>query len=151
MKPLRLAILVSQFNEKVTQGLLKGAETELLISGIERHQWDLISVPGAYELPLLAKKAAKCGKYQGIIALGAVIKGETAHFEFISLATALGLQWASLETEVPISFGVLTTYTEEQALARSRDHAPSSHESDNKGREAARACLKSLEVLSKIS
>ena len=100
--------------------------------------------PGAFELPLIAQSLARTGRYAGIICLGCVIKGDTAHFEFISLGAATGLMQAALATGVPIAFGVLTTYTEAQAVNRSRDDA------HNKGREAAAACVETLAVLETI-
>ncbi len=138
---MRIAVVVSQFNPEVTQGLLKGTECVLREHDATA---EVFEAPGAFELPLLAKTLAKTGRYHGVVCLGCVIKGDTAHFEFISLGAAVGLQMASLETECPIAFGVLTTYTDEQAIARSRDDA------HNKGREAALACLGSLAVLGKI-
>ena len=100
--------------------------------------------PVAFEIPLLAQTLAKTGRYAGVICLGCVIKGDTAHFEFISLGAATGLMQATLATGVPITFGILTTYTDEQALIRSRDDAA------NKGREAAAACVEALATLDKI-
>jgi 6,7-dimethyl-8-ribityllumazine synthase len=138
----RVAIIRSEFNELVTGGLLWGAKEVLKERGLEPA--DEILAPGAFELPLLAKIAAKSGKYDGIVCLGCVIKGDTAHFEFISLGASLGIQMASLETEVPIGFGVITTYNDEQAEARS------AHNVHNKGREAALAVLSSIEVLERL-
>jgi 6,7-dimethyl-8-ribityllumazine synthase len=104
----------------------------------------LIEAPGAFELPLLAQTLANTGQYDGVICLGCVIKGDTAHFEFISLGAAVGLQQAALATGVPIAFGVLTTYNDEQARVRSLPNR------ENKGREAAQACFFAAEALSKI-
>ena len=97
-------------------------------------------------MPLLAQELARSGDYQGVICLGCVIKGDTAHFEFISLGAAVGIQQASLNPGVPIAFGILTTYTEEQALVRSRPGTGP----ENKGREAAAACLAAAKLLQKI-
>lgn len=141
---MRFAILVSRFNEDITQGLLHGALEFLKSKKCKTTEKDIFYAPGAFELPLLAKSLAKKKKYQGVICLGCVIKGDTAHFEFISLGTAVGLQQACLETNKPISFGVLTTYTEEQAIARSRK------DSHNKGIEAAAACYESAKLLEQI-
>ncbi|NDD92520.1 6,7-dimethyl-8-ribityllumazine synthase [bacterium] len=138
----RIAIVKSEFNEAVTGGLRSGALDVLHERGVTRV--DEYSAPGAFEIPLIAKKLARSGLYSGVIGLGCVIKGDTAHFEFISLGAAIGIQMASLETGVPISFGILTTYTDEQALVRS---AKDEH---NKGREAALAVLSSIETLRKI-
>lgn len=138
----RIAIIRSEFNETVTGGLLWGAREVLKERGL--HPAIELLAPGAFELPLLARVAARSGKYDGVICLGCVIKGDTAHFEFISLGASLGIQIASLETEVPIGFGVITTYTDEQAAVRS------AHDVHNKGREAALAVLSSIEVLNRL-
>ncbi|MBB2204244.1 6,7-dimethyl-8-ribityllumazine synthase [Gluconacetobacter takamatsuzukensis] len=143
-RPPRLAIVVSRFNETVTHGLRNGALEWLGEHGITVADEDLLYAPGAYELPLLAQTLARTGRYEGVICLGCVVKGDTAHFEFISLGAAVGLMQASLATEVPVAFGVLTTYTDEQAFLRSRD------DEHNKGREAAAACVESLALIRKI-
>ncbi len=143
-EPPRLAIVVSRFNTEITFGLREGARAWLLEHGITLRDEDLFDSPGAFELPLIAQHLARTGRYAGIICLGCVIKGDTAHFEFISLGTATGLMQAALASGVPISFGVLTTYTEAQAVSRSRDDA------HNKGREAAAACVETLAVLETI-
>ena len=142
--PPRLAVVVSQFNPEVTGGLLDGTRHELGERGIPLLDADVFSAPGAFEIPLLAQTLAKSGRYAGVVCLGCVIKGDTAHFEFISLGAATGLMQATLATGVPITFGILTTYTDEQALVRSRDDAA------NKGREAAAACVEALATLEKI-
>lgn len=136
---LRLAIVVSRFNPEVTGGLLRGAESTLAELGLSPA--DVVEAPGAFEIPLIAQTLARTERYDGVICLGSVIKGDTAHFEFISLGAAVGLMNAGLATETPISFGVLTTYTDEQAQARSRDDA------HNKGREAALACIETARTL----
>lgn len=143
-KPPRIAIVVSRFNQTVTNGLCQGAQEWLSEHQIPFYQEDLYYAPGAFELPLIAQKLAKSGKYDGVVCLGCVIKGDTAHFEFISLGATIGLMQASLHTEVPISFGVLTTYTSEQAQIRSEENK------ENKGREAVAACIESLALLQKI-
>ena len=142
--PPRLALVVSRFNTDVTGGLRDGARAWLDEHGITLREEDLFDSPGAFELPLIAQALARSGRYDGVICLGCVIKGDTAHFEFISLGAATGLMQVSLATGVPIAFGVLTTYTEEQAIVRSRGDA------HNKGREAAAACVESLAVLQAI-
>jgi 6,7-dimethyl-8-ribityllumazine synthase len=135
----RLAILVSRFNTAVTGGLREGALAWLQENGIKDP--DVFEAPGAFELPLMAQSLARTRRYEGIICLGCVIKGDTAHFEFISLGATIGLMQAQLQTGVPMAFGVLTTYGEEQAIARSRNDA------HNKGREAAAACVEALAFL----
>ncbi len=138
----RLAIVLSRFNPEVTSGLLNGALAYLAENGIAAPQ--VYHAPGAFEIPLIANALAKSTRYDGVICLGCVIKGDTAHFEFISLGATMGLMSAALETGVPLSFGILTTYTDEQAVVRSRDDA------HNKGREAAAACVEALATLTAI-
>lgn len=138
----KLAILVSRFNTEVTHGLRDGALKWLEEHGVR--DVDVFDAPGAFELPLMAQALAKSEIYEGIICLGCVIKGDTAHFEFISLGTTMGIMQAQLSTETPISFGVLTTYTDDQAQSRSRDDA------HNKGREASAACVEALAFLRNV-
>lgn len=140
----RIAIAISAFNPEVTTGLLSGARAYLAQHGAGVADDDVIEVPGAFELPLVAQALARSGRYDGVVCLGCVIKGDTAHFEFISLASSIGLMTASLATEVPVAFGILTAYTDEQAQARSRDDAA------NKGLEAAAACLKTIVTLRRV-
>lgn len=143
---MKFAIIRSRFNEEVTCGLEQGAIAFLAEQDLPKDTHDFYLAPGAFELPLMAKLLAKTHKYDGIICLGCVIKGDTAHFEFISLSASLGLMQASLETETPIAFGILTTYTDEQAELRSR-----SGTSENKGREAAAACFEVASFKRKLS
>jgi 6,7-dimethyl-8-ribityllumazine synthase len=138
---MKFAILVSQFNPEVTEGLLKGS-TEFLAG--KKAQHEIFRAPGAFELPLIAKRLAASKKFAGVICLGCVIKGDTMHFEFISLAATMGILQVGLETETPISFGVLTTLTDEQAVSRSRADA------HNKGIEAAAACWETAALLAKL-
>ena len=140
----RLALVVSQFNPGVTSGLLRGARAYLSEQGARLSESDVISASGAFELPLIAQALARTGRYEGVVCLGCVIKGDTAHFEFISLGVSVGLVSAALATETPITFGVLTTYNDEQADARSRDDV------HNKGREAAAACFETALLLRRI-
>lgn len=142
---LRIAIVVSRFNQDVTNGLLSGARASLADNGITLSDRDIYSAPGAFEIPLIAQSLARTGKYDGVICLGCVIKGDTAHFEYISQAASTGLMAASLATGVPLTFGILTTYTDEQAIVRSRDDA------HNKGREATLACLEALQTLAAVN
>ena len=142
--PPRLALVVSRFNEAVTDGLREGAVGWLAEHDIALREEDVIAAPGAFELPLIAQALARTGRYRGVICLGCVIKGDTAHFEFIGLGAATGLMQASLDAGVPIAFGVLTTYTDAQAVSRSR---PNLH---NKGREAAAACVETVAILDRI-
>lgn len=137
----RIAIIVSRFNEEVTGGLLSGAISVLHENKFDDKSITIVYVPGAFEIPLTAKHLCMSGKYCGIICLGAVIKGETAHFEYISSAVSNGIMSLNLEYNMPVSFGVLTCYTEEQAASRS---AKDEH---NKGREAASAVLDMIKIL----
>ncbi|CAK7192523.1 6,7-dimethyl-8-ribityllumazine synthase [Commensalibacter sp. Nvir] len=142
----RIAMVVSRFNEKVTHSLSKAAQAWLVEHNIPfQKENDLFYAPGAFELPLIAQHLAKSGRYDGVVCLGCVIKGDTAHFEFISLSASLGIMQASLSTEVPISFGILTAYTFEQAKLRSLDN----HE--NKGREAVAACVETVSLLQRTA
>ena len=142
---LRLALVVSRFNETVTGGLRRAALDWLAQQGITLTPDDIHPAPGAFEIPLIAQTLARSGRYDGVICLGCVIKGDTAHFEFISLAAATGLMQATLATGVPITFGILTTYTDAQAEARS---AADAH---NKGIEAAAACVEAIQALRRIA
>jgi len=140
----RIAVVVSRYNREITDGLVSGAREYLASQGIRLAPDDIIDAPGAFEIPLIAKAAAESGRYDGVICLGCVIKGDTAHFEYISLGVATGIMTASLATRTPITFGILMTYTEEQALARTRPGE------GNKGREAARACFESIQALRRL-
>jgi len=130
---LRIAIVVSRFNDFVTDRLLAGAKEALGAAGADAV--DTVSVPGAYEIPQAARTAASTGSYDAVVCLGCLIRGETPHFEYISEAVAHGIMSASAGTGVPMSFGVLTTNSAEQALERA---APGSA---NKGWEAATAAV----------
>jgi 6,7-dimethyl-8-ribityllumazine synthase len=138
---LRLVLLCSAFNSEVVDGLLEGARAALLDSGAREEHLEVITVPGAFELPLAARAAAATGRYDAVVALGAVIRGETDHYAHISRETAAGLSAVARESGVPVGFGVLTCETEAQALSRS---APGD---GNKGAEAARAALAMVHVL----
>src|SRR5689334_22465633 len=142
---LKFAFVVSRFNSEVTEGLLRGATTYLAEQDIETSPSDVFYAPGAFEIPLIAQKLARSKKYSGVICLGCVIKGDTAHFEFISLGATVGIMQSMLSTEIPISFGVLTTYNDRQAFERSNGDA------HNKGREAAAACLETAQLLTQIT
>jgi 6,7-dimethyl-8-ribityllumazine synthase len=115
---MRLAIVAARFNAAITERLLEGAVDALQAAGAAARAIEIFRVPGCFELPLMAKSLALTGQYDGVIALGAVIRGETPHFEYVSSATARGLMQVALETDVPVGFGVLTTDTYEQAAER---------------------------------
>jgi 6,7-dimethyl-8-ribityllumazine synthase len=122
---LKFAIVAARFNGSITEKLLEGARDAL--KHAEADRVDVFLVPGAFELPLAVKKLAQSGRYDGIIALGAVIRGETPHFDYVAGEAARGLQQVALETGVPVAFGVLTTDTLEQAEARAGGQGGSTH------------------------
>ena len=117
-KNKRYAIVVSRFNELIGSKLLDGATDCLMRHEASEEALDVIWVPGAYEIPLVAKKAAESGLYDAVICLGAVIRGETPHFEFIAAESAKGIAQASMQTGIPIIYGVITSDTVEQAVNR---------------------------------
>jgi 6,7-dimethyl-8-ribityllumazine synthase len=131
----RFALIVSRFNESVTRALRDGARAALLEAGAAETDVEEMWVPGAFELPQAARCAAETARYDAIVCLGCVIRGETPHFEYISSAVAHGIMDAAGETGVPIAFGVLTTDTQAQAEERAGEGP------DNKGREAAAAAI----------
>ena len=128
---MKFGIIVSRFNSAVTERLLEGALEALKTHGGEDKDIDVVRVPGAFEIPLLTKKLAASGKYDALICLGAVIRGDTPHFEYIAEAVTHGIGAVVLEHRLPISFGVLTTNNVEQAMERA------GAKGENKGFEAA--------------
>jgi 6,7-dimethyl-8-ribityllumazine synthase len=140
----RVAVLVSRFNEIVTRRLLDGAREALAAGGIADSAVDVLWVPGAFELPIAAEQAAASGAYRAIVALGCVIRGETAHFEYVAGEAARGLAQVARDHRIAVGFGVLTTEDEAQALARAGGAA------GNKGSEAARAALETAETLDRL-
>jgi len=137
----RFALVVSRFNDFVTSRLQRSARQELAMQGVADENVDEIVVPGAFEIPLAARAAAESGRYAAVICLGSVIRGETAHFDFVAGECARGIARVALDTGVPAIFGVLTTDTPQQALARSGG------EGGDKGRDAARAALEMADLL----
>lgn len=140
----RLAIVVSQYNERVTGRLLEGAQACCREAKIADEAVDVVWVPGAFELPGAASALAASGKYSAIVGLGAVIRGETAHFDFVAGEAARGLNNVAVRSGIPCAFGVLTTETMDQALARAGGSA------GNKGHEAAEAAIRTADVLAQI-
>jgi 6,7-dimethyl-8-ribityllumazine synthase len=132
---LRFALVVSRFNRQVTARLLEGARSALSQAGAPPAAVETFEVPGAFEIPLAARIAAATGRFDAVVCLGCVVRGETPHFEYISSAVAHGVADAAGATAVPIAFGVLTTNTMDEALARAEE-GPS-----NKGWEAAAAAI----------
>jgi 6,7-dimethyl-8-ribityllumazine synthase len=135
------AIVVARFNSFVVEGLLSGAIDTLKRQGVSESNITVVRVPGAFEMPLATKKVAQTGEYDAIIALGAVIRGGTPHFDFVAGECASGLARISLEEQVPVAFGVLTTDTIEQAIERSGTKA------GNKGIDAAMSALEMVSLM----
>ena len=131
----KFCIVISRFNEFIGSKLLSGAIDELKTHGVNEDNIDVIWVPGAFEIPIIAKKAAKSGKYNAIITLGAVIKGSTSHYDYVCAEVSKGVASVSLETCVPVIFGVLTTDNIEQAIERAGTKA------GNKGSDAAKSAI----------
>jgi len=134
-KGLKVALIVSRFNSFISERLVEGAMDALVRHGADSDTIDLVRVPGAYEIPLAAKKVAQKGGYDGVICLGAVIRGATPHFDYVSAEVSKGIASVSLECGLPIAFGVLTTDTIEQAIERAGTKA------GNKGFEAAMSVI----------
>ncbi len=141
---LRLAVVVASFNEFVTDRLLEGAREALEEHAGGAERADVVHVPGAFELPLAARRLAAGGRYDGVVCLGAVIRGETAHFDYVAGQAAAGIQQVMLETGVPVAFGVVTTNTVEQALARAGGRV------GNKGFEAVMTAIERANLLRKL-
>lgn len=139
-----MALIASRFNETICEGLLKGAVGLLHEAGYGKKEYDIFRVPGAFEIPLAALCCARTKKYQGMVCLGAVIRGETPHFDFISKAVTEGVTRVALETVLPLSFGVITANRLDQAVERSLDNEY------NKGREAVFTVLEMVDLLKKI-
>jgi 6,7-dimethyl-8-ribityllumazine synthase len=137
MADLRIAIVASRFNPEISERLLSGAQDAL--RGVATVT--VVQVPGAFEIPLAAKQAALSGRFDAIVAIGCVIRGETPHFEYISQVASNGIAQVGFETGIPVTFGVLTADTDEQAIARS---VPGP---DNKGYHAAQAAVEMVQVL----
>ena len=141
----RFALVVSKYNDFVTDRLQAGAVAALRSAGVAEGDITIVRVPGAFEIPIAAQHAAETGKFQAIVCLGCVIRGETPHFEYICSAVAHGLTAGAAATGVPMAFGVLTTNSVEEALARASDGP------DNKGREAALAALEMADVVAALT
>jgi len=143
-KGLRLGIVVSRFNSIITERLVAGALDAITRNGGSLDNVDVVKVPGAFELPLVAKQLALSKKYDAIICLGAIIKGDTPHFEFISNETAKGIASVMLESGTPLSFGVITAENLEQAIVRA------GAKSGNKGEEAAQSAIEMANLLKNL-
>ena len=138
VKEARIAVITARWNSQVTEGLRAGA-----LRALKRHNIEIVEdfyVPGAFELPLAAQKAAKTGRFQGIITLGCVIRGDTPHFDYVCAETTRGIGEVNLNQNIPVAFGLLTTDNLQQALQRAGDN------NENKGEEAALTVLEMLEL-----
>jgi 6,7-dimethyl-8-ribityllumazine synthase len=141
---MRVAVVVSRFNDFVTERLLEGARAALTDAGVAAADIQVLHVPGAFEIPMAAQRVAESGKVNAVVCLGCLIRGATPHFEVIASACAHGITAAAATTGVPMSFGVLTTNSAEEALERAAP-GPS-----NKGREAADAALEMARLFARI-
>jgi 6,7-dimethyl-8-ribityllumazine synthase len=141
---MRIAIVVSRFNDFVTERLLEGATAALSEDGLGADAVDVVRVPGAFEIPMAAQRVAETGRVAAVICLGCLIRGATPHFEYIASACAHGITAAAASTGVPMTFGVLTANSAEEALERA---APGPA---NKGREAADAALEMVRLFERL-
>ena len=145
VRELRFAILASRFNDFIVEQLVRGAVDMLKRHGASDKQIEIVRAPGAFDLPVVARKLALSKRYDAIIALGAVIKGSTAHFDYVAGECAGGLARVANDTGLPVTFGVLTTDTIEQAIERAGTKA------GNKGAEAAMAAIEMARILTAIA
>ena len=142
---MRFAVVVSKYNDFVTDRLQAGALAALAAAGVAAGDITVVRVPGAFEIPLAAQHAAESARFDAVVCLGCLIRGETPHFEYISSAVSLGLTTAAAATGVPMAFGVLTTNSVEEALARAGEGT------GNKGQEAAIAAIEMAEVVAQLT
>jgi len=142
---LRFAVVVSKYNDFVTDRLQAGALAALSAAGAAATDITVVRVPGAFEIPLAAQHAGESGRFDAVVCLGCLIRGETPHFEYIASAVSHGLTEAAAATGIPMAFGVLTTNSIEEALARAGDG------SGNKGHEAAVAAIEMAEVIAQLT
>lgn len=140
----RFAVIVSRFNDFICSRLVEGAMDALMRHGASEKNVVLVKVPGAFEMPLVAKKLAESGKYDVVICLGAVIRGATPHFDYVAAEVSKGIANVALDSNVPITFGVLTTDTLEQAIERAGS------KSGNKGYEAAMASIEMANLFKEL-
>ena len=141
---LKIAIVATRFNDIIVDRLIGGAVDYLVRHGAQEENLTIIRIPGAFEMPIACQKVMQQGKYQGVLALGAVIRGSTPHFDFVASEATKGLAQASLQSGIPVGFGLLTTDTIEQAVERAGSKA------GNKGAEAASALLETIRVLEQL-
>ena len=143
-KNLKFAVVASRFNDFITSKLVEGAEDALLRHGVEGDAIELYRVPGAFEIPIIAKTLAETGKYDAVICLGAIIRGATPHFDFVAAEASKGVAQASFSSGVPIAFGIITTDTLEQAIDRAGT------KSGNKGADAAITAIEMANLMKAI-
>ena len=143
-KGMKIGIVLARFNEFIGSKLLSGAKDALIRHGVDEDDIEVAWVPGAYEIPLVAKKLATSEKYDAVICLGAVIKGNTPHFDYVSAEVSKGIAQVGLLSEVPVIFGVLTVDNIEQAIERAGTKA------GNKGSEAANSAIEMVNLLNQI-
>lgn len=144
-KGLKFGVVVSRFNEFITARLLEGTEDALVRHGAKGEDIEVVRVPGSFEIPLLARKLAASGRYDAIICLGTVIRGATPHFEYVAAEVSKGIAQVSLDTGVPVAFGIITADTIEQAVERAGS------KSGNKGWDAALSAIEMARVIKKLS
>ncbi|MFW5901927.1 MAG: 6,7-dimethyl-8-ribityllumazine synthase [Thermodesulfobacteriota bacterium] len=140
----RFALVVGRFNDFISDKLVSGAVDALQRSGVSGDAIDIVKVPGSFEIPLVAKKAAQAGKYDAVICLGAVIRGSTPHFDYVAAEVSKGIANVSLDTGVPVIYGVITTDTIEQAIERAGTKA------GNKGWDAAVAAIEMTNLIDSL-
>lgn len=141
---IHIGIVIARFNSFITQHLLEGAEDGLLRHGVSTDNIDVAYVPGAFEIPLAAKKMADSGKYDAVICLGAVIRGQTPHFDYVCAEASKGIAQTSLQAGIPVMFGVLTTDTIQQAVERAGSKA------GNKGFECAEGAIEMINLMKQV-
>lgn len=141
---LKVGIIASRFNEFITSKLVSGAEDCLVRHGVDGDDISVAWVPGAFEIPVIAKRMAASGKYDAVIALGAVIRGATSHYDYVCAEVSKGVAAVSLDTGVPVLFGILTTDTIEQAVERAGTKA------GNKGSDCAMSALEMVSLIKKL-
>ena len=142
--PVRIAVVAARWNAEITDGLVEGAVRAFSRHGIEGAALDVFRVPGAFELPLASQRAARTGRYDAVVALGCVIRGDTPHFDYVCSETTRGIGEVALQDDLPVAFGLLTTDNLQQSLDRSGDNP------ENKGEEAALTILELLTVFKQI-
>ena len=143
-KGVKIGIVAARFNEFIVSKLVEGAKDGLIRHDVEEDNIDVAWVPGAFEIPLIAKKMAKSGKYDAIICLGTVIRGETSHYDYVCAEVSKGIAQVSLESELPVMFGILTTDTIEQAVVRAGTKA------GNKGYDCALGAIEMINLVENI-